>query len=121
MATTVAEIPVGQPNCLAGLTFVFTVNPHTLNGWQAEQLIQQYGRNVVSSMVLTKGIDFALMGKETSPGTYELLEKEEIKRIAQIQQFHLVRNMPANGNNVLKRRRRRGNAGSTCPEETKGH
>lgn len=47
------EIPYGEPNCLAGLTFVFTGELESMARSEAAELVQRYGGCVLLCCVVS--------------------------------------------------------------------
>ncbi|ODV95932.1 hypothetical protein PACTADRAFT_75131 [Pachysolen tannophilus NRRL Y-2460] len=89
------EIPKGRPNCLNGLTVVFTGVLPTLDRPQAEQLAAQYGAKVTKS--ISSRTSLVVLGNEAGPSKVEKIRKFKIKAIDEDGFIQLISSMPADG------------------------
>lgn len=89
------EIPVGQPNCLAGMTFVFTGVLETLGREEGQALVKKYGGKTTTSP--SSKTSFVVLGNEAGPKKLETIKNLGIKTIDEDGLFDLIRKMPANG------------------------
>lgn len=89
------EIPQGQPNCLAGMTFVFTGVLETLGREEGQNLVKKYGGKTTTSP--SSKTSFVVLGNEAGPKKLETIQKLGIKTIDEDGLFDLIRKMPANG------------------------
>ena len=90
-----AEIPVGEENCLAGLTFVFTGVLQTLGREQGQNLAKQYGGKVTTGP--SKKTSYVVIGSDAGPKKLETIRNLGIKTIDEEGLFALIRQLPANG------------------------
>ncbi|KAK9449078.1 replication factor RFC1 C terminal domain-containing protein [Limtongia smithiae] len=93
-----SELPVGAPNCLAGLTFVFTGVLETLSREQGVELVKRYGGRVTGGP--SSKTSYVVLGEEAGPKKIEVIKKLNLKTIDQNQFFDLIRDTPANGGNT---------------------
>jgi replication factor C subunit 1 len=89
------EMPVGQENCLAGLSFVFTGVQETLGREEGAQLVKKYGGKVTGAP--SSKTSFVVLGSDAGPKKLETIAKHGIKTIDEDGLFELIRRLPANG------------------------
>ncbi|KAL9083087.1 MAG: hypothetical protein Q9165_008666 [Trypethelium subeluteriae] len=89
------EIPNGAPNCLAGLTFVFTGLLETIDRNEAQALVKRYGGKVTGAP--SKNTSFVVLGNDAGPKKLETIRKNDIKTINEDGLFELISKLPANG------------------------
>ncbi|KAI9708657.1 MAG: hypothetical protein M1820_003875 [Bogoriella megaspora] len=89
------DLPTGAPNCLAGLTFVFTGLLETINREDAQALVKRYGGKVTGAP--SKNTSFVVLGNDAGPKKLETIRKNNIKTINEDGLFELIRKLPANG------------------------
>jgi replication factor C subunit 1 len=89
------EMPVGQENCLAGLSFVFTGVQETLGREEGAQLVKRYGGKVTGAP--SGKTSFVVLGSDAGPKKLETIAKHKIKTIDEDGLFELIRRLPANG------------------------
>jgi replication factor C subunit 1 len=94
-AAGTAEIPVGEENCLAGLTFVFTGVLTTLERSEGQNLVKQYGGKVTGAP--SKKTSYVVLGTDAGPKKLETIHNLGIKTINEEGLFALIRQLPANG------------------------
>lgn len=70
------EIPVGQVNCLAGLTLVFTGELESLGREEATNLAKRYGAKVTQAV--SSKTSYVVLGGEPGPSKMKLIEKNRI-------------------------------------------
>lgn len=88
-------IPEGKPNCLTGLTIVFTgVFPH-LSRDAAEQLAKQYGAKVTKS--ISSKTSIVVLGDDAGPSKVKKIKQFKIKAINEEGFLTLISGMPADG------------------------
>ncbi|KIW39894.1 uncharacterized protein PV06_08465 [Exophiala oligosperma] len=90
-----AEIPVGEPNCLAGLTFVFTGVLRSLGREEGQSLVKQYGGKVTGAP--SKKTSYVVIGSDAGPKKLETIRNLGIKTIDEQGLFALIKQLPANG------------------------
>lgn len=89
------EIPTGEENCLAGLTFVFTGILEGLGREEGIELVKRYGGKVTSS-ASTK-TSYVVLGSDAGPKKLETIAKNKLKTINEDGLFALIQKLPANG------------------------
>ncbi|KAJ5173581.1 uncharacterized protein N7500_001512 [Penicillium coprophilum] len=89
------EMPVGQENCLAGLSFVFTGVLESLGREEGAQLVKKYGGKVVGAP--SSKTSYVVLGGDAGPKKLETIAKHKIKTINEDGLFELIRRLPANG------------------------
>ncbi|KIV97718.1 hypothetical protein PV10_01431 [Exophiala mesophila] len=90
-----AQIPVGAPNCLAGLNFVFTGVLNTLGREEGQNLVKQYGGKVTGAP--SKKTSYVVLGADAGPKKLETIKNLGIKTIDETGLFAIISRMPANG------------------------
>ncbi|OWB76314.1 DNA binding protein [[Candida] boidinii] len=93
--TGVRDIPEGRPNCLNGLTVVFTGVLPNLDRSQCEQLASRYGAKVTKS--ITKKTTLVVIGEEAGPKKVQLIKQYKTKAIDEEGFIKLISSMPADG------------------------
>ncbi|GAA5969486.1 hypothetical protein JCM11641_008131 [Rhodosporidiobolus odoratus] len=73
------EIPEGAPNCLAGLTFVFTGELQSLGREEAQDLAKRYGGRVTGAP--SSKTSYVVLGSEAGPNKLKLIEKHKLKTL----------------------------------------
>lgn len=91
----VPEIPEAAPNCLTGLTIVFTGTLPTMDRDTSKELATKYGARV-TGLILGK-TDIVVIGDEAGPSKIEKIKKLGIKAIDEDGFIELLRKMPAEG------------------------
>lgn len=89
------NMPEGAPNCLAGLTFVFTGILSTLGREQGQALVKQYGGKCTTSV--SKKTSFVVLGTDAGPKKLEVIRDNNLKTINEEGLFALIKSLPANG------------------------
>ncbi len=89
------DIPSGNENCLAGLSFVFTGILDSLGREQGQELVKRYGGKVVGAP--SKKTDYVVLGTDAGPKKIETIRQHNIKTINEDGLFELIRRLPANG------------------------
>lgn len=92
---TTIELPVAQPNCLSGLTIVFTGQMPNLDRTTAEQTAKQYGANVTKSILGRTSL--VVLGAEAGPSKVKKINQLKIKAIDEAGFIKLLEMMPADG------------------------
>ena len=89
------EIPIGNENCLAGLSFVLTgVNP-SLGRDEGVALIKRYGGKVMTSA--SKNTSYVVLGADAGPKKLQIIRDHNLKAIDEDGLFELIRRLPPNG------------------------
>ncbi|KAK9238418.1 replication factor RFC1 C terminal domain-containing protein [Lipomyces kononenkoae] len=89
------ELPVGQQNCLAGLTFVFTGILDTLPRDDGVDLVKRYGGRVTGAP--SRNTSYIVLGQEAGAKKLETIKKLNIPTINEEGLFKMIRELPANG------------------------
>ena len=94
-ALDLSDIPQGEDNCLAGLTFVFTGQLQRLGREQGQALVKQYGGKVTTGP--SKKTSYVVLGDDAGPKKLETIKAHNLKVINEDGLFELIRRLPANG------------------------
>ncbi|KAH3682303.1 hypothetical protein WICPIJ_006718 [Wickerhamomyces pijperi] len=94
------EIPEGQPNCLTGLTIVFTGVLPNLSREDCEALGQKYGAKITKS--ISGKTSLVVLGSEAGPSKVKKIKQHKIKAIDQDGFLQLIKGMPAEGGDSLE-------------------
>jgi replication factor C subunit 1 len=89
------EIPVGEENCLAGLTFVFTGLLETLSREEGQELVKRYGGKVTGGP--SGKTSFVVLGSDAGPSKLRKIQELSLKTINEDGLLQLIRSLPANG------------------------
>lgn len=89
------ELPVGNPNCLAGLSFVFTGILDTLDRDTGVELVKRYGGKVVGAP--SSRTSYVVLGNDAGPKKLETIQKFGLKVVNENGLFALIRVLPPNG------------------------
>ncbi|SMQ46182.1 unnamed protein product [Zymoseptoria tritici ST99CH_3D7] len=89
------DLPSGQDNCLAGLTFVFTGQLSRLGREQGQNLVKQYGGKVTTAP--SKKTSYVVLGEDAGPKKLETIKNYNLKVINEDGLFALIQKLPANG------------------------
>lgn len=90
-----ADFPEGRPNCLLGLTIVFTGLLPTLERGAAEAIAKRYGARVTKS--ISSKTSVVVLGDEAGPKKLEKIKQLGIKAIDEDGFRQLITGMPAEG------------------------
>lgn len=89
------DLPEAAPNCLGGLTIVFTGVLPGLDRDAAESVAKQYGAKVTKSIL--KKTSLVVIGEEAGPSKVKKIKDFGIKAITEEGFLDLLRKMPADG------------------------
>lgn len=89
------DIPEAQPNCLGGLTIVFTGILPNLERTQAENLAKKYGARVTKS--ISGKTSLVVLGDDAGPSKVQKISALKIKAINEEGFILLLSMMPADG------------------------
>ncbi|KAH8811844.1 replication factor RFC1 C terminal domain-containing protein [Xylogone sp. PMI_703] len=89
------EIPVGEENCLAGLTFVFTGLLESISRDEGVELVKRYGGKVTGAP--SSKTSYVVLGSDAGPSKLRKIKDMNIKTINEDGLFELIRRLPANG------------------------
>ncbi|KAK9365344.1 replication factor RFC1 C terminal domain-containing protein [Lipomyces kononenkoae] len=93
------ELPVGQENCLAGLTFVFTGILDTLPRDDGVDLVKRYGGRVTGAP--SRNTSYIVLGQDAGAKKLETIKKLNIPTINEEGLFKMIRELPANGGSTV--------------------
>lgn len=88
MKTGSKEIPEGQPNCLAGLTFVFTGELTSIAREDATNLAKRYGGRVTTAP--SGKTSYVVVGEQAGASKLEKIEKLKLKRLTEDEFLDLI-------------------------------
>ncbi|KAI3405701.2 rfc1 [Candida oxycetoniae] len=89
------DLPQAQPDCLSGLTIVFTGQMPSLDRTTAEQIAQQYGAKVTKS--ISGKTSLVVIGADAGPSKVKKIKQLKIKAIDEDGFLQLLSKMPADG------------------------
>jgi len=89
------EIPVGNEDCLTGLTFVFTGILESIDRDDAVNLVKRYGGKVTGAP--SSKTNYVVLGSDAGPKKIETIRKNKIPTISEDGLFALIRTLPAHG------------------------
>ncbi|CAI4036511.1 hypothetical protein SMKI_15G3580 [Saccharomyces mikatae IFO 1815] len=95
IASEIGDFPEGKPNCLLGLTIVFTGILPTLERGASEALAKRYGARVTKS--ISSKTSVVVLGDEAGPKKLEKIKQLKIKAIDEEGFKLLIAGMPAEG------------------------
>ncbi|KAK4052399.1 DNA replication factor C complex subunit Rfc1 [Microbotryomycetes sp. JL201] len=87
------EIPVGEENCLAGLTFVFTGELESLSREAGQELAKRYGGRVTTAP--SSKTSYVVVGRDAGPKKLEMIERHKIKKLTEDQFLELIGRAPS--------------------------
>lgn len=90
-----SDLPQGNPNCLAGLTFVFTGQLQRLGREQGQTLVKEYGGKITTAP--SSKTSYVVLGEDAGPKKLETIKKNNLKVINEDGLFALIQQLPANG------------------------
>lgn len=102
------DIPEAKPNCLSGLTIIFTGVLPRLERTVAENIAKKYGAKVTKSILGKTSL--VVIGDEAGPSKVEKIKKNKIKAITEDGFIQLLQSMPAeggDGQDAIEARRKR--------------
>jgi replication factor C subunit 1 len=89
------EIPVGEEDCLTGLTFVFTGVLESIDRDDAANLVKRYGGKVTGAP--SSKTSYVVLGSDAGPKKIETIKKNNIRTISEDGLLQLIRTLPAHG------------------------
>ncbi|KAJ3388572.1 hypothetical protein HDU84_009670 [Entophlyctis sp. JEL0112] len=84
------DIPVGEENCLLGLTFVFTGELSSISRDDAQDLVKRYGGRVTTGV--SGKTSYVVVGEEAGQSKLAKAESLKIKTLAEDELLDLIRN-----------------------------
>lgn len=91
----VSELPEGEEECLAGLTFVFTGQLKTIAREDGQALVKRYGGKVTGQP--SSKTSYVVLGDDAGPSKLAKIQSHGLKTIDEHGLFELVRRLPAGG------------------------
>ncbi|GAW13235.1 hypothetical protein ANO14919_026150 [Xylariales sp. No.14919] len=92
---TVADLPTGEPDCLAGLTFVFTGQLLSIAREEAQALVKRHGGKITGAP--SSKTSYVVLGDDAGPSKLAKIKEHGIKTINEEGLFELIRRLPAGG------------------------
>jgi replication factor C subunit 1 len=89
------ELPIGNEDCLSGLTFVFTGVLESIDRDDAVNLVKRYGGKVTGAP--SSKTSYVVLGSDAGPKKIETIKKNNIRTISEDGLFQLIRSLPAHG------------------------
>ncbi|PWN33320.1 DNA replication factor C, large subunit [Meira miltonrushii] len=83
------EIPVGKPNCLGGLTLVFTGELTSISREEATDLAKRYGAKVTGSP--SSKTSYVIVGENAGPSKLKKITDQKLKTLDEDGFFDLIR------------------------------
>lgn len=90
-----AELPEGEEDCLAGLTFVFTGQLISIAREDAQALVKRYGGKITGAP--SSKTSYVVLGQDAGPSKLAKIRQHGIKTINEEGLFQLIRRLPAAG------------------------
>ncbi|ORY75974.1 replication factor RFC1 C terminal domain-domain-containing protein [Leucosporidium creatinivorum] len=87
------DIPAGEDNCLAGLTFVFTGELESLSREAGQDLAKRYGGRVTTAP--SSKTSYVVLGTDAGPKKLEMIAKHKIKTLTEDQFLELIGSRPS--------------------------
>lgn len=87
-AESTAEIPEGAPDCLAGMTFVFTGQLKTISREDGQALVKRYGAKVTTGP--SKKTTFVVLGDDAGPSKLQKIKDLNLRSIDENGLFDLI-------------------------------
>lgn len=91
----VGDLPVGEPDCLAGLTFVFTGQLSGIAREEAQALVKRHGGKITGAP--SSKTSYVVLGDDAGPNKLAKIKEHGIKTINEEGLFELIRRLPAGG------------------------
>ncbi|KAJ8113132.1 hypothetical protein ONZ43_g5224 [Nemania bipapillata] len=91
----VGDLPVGEPDCLAGLTFVFTGQLTSIAREEAQALVKRHGGKITTGP--SGKTSYVVLGGDAGPAKLAKIKEHNIKTINEEGLFALIRRLPAGG------------------------
>ncbi|KAI0552833.1 DNA replication factor C, large subunit [Xylaria curta] len=89
------DLPIGEPDCLAGLTFVFTGQLTMIAREEAQALVKRHGGKVTGAP--SSKTSYVVLGDDAGPSKLTKIREHNIKTINEEGLFELIRRLPAGG------------------------
>ncbi|KAI0194775.1 replication factor RFC1 C terminal domain-containing protein [Xylaria flabelliformis] len=89
------DLPIGEPDCLAGLTFVFTGQLTMIAREEAQALVKRHGGKVTGAP--SSKTSYVILGDDAGPSKLTKIREHKIKTINEEGLFELIRRLPAGG------------------------
>ncbi|KAJ2985419.1 hypothetical protein NUW58_g5542 [Xylaria curta] len=89
------DLPIGELDCLAGLTFVFTGQLSTIAREEAQALVKRHGGKITGAP--SSKTSYVVLGEDAGPSKLAKIKDHGIKTINEEGLFALIRRLPAGG------------------------
>ena len=93
------SLPVGKPNCLLGMSFVFTGELDSTSREDAVDLVKRYGGRVVTAP--SSKTSYVVVGREPGESKLKKVEQLKIPTVDEDAFFELIEKLPARNEPVL--------------------
>ncbi|KAI0407122.1 DNA replication factor C, large subunit [Xylaria palmicola] len=91
----VGGLPTGEPDCLAGLSFVFTGQLSSIAREEAQALVKRHGGKITGAP--SSKTSYVVLGDDAGPSKLTKIREHKIKTINEEGLFELIRRLPAGG------------------------
>jgi replication factor C subunit 1 len=91
----IGDLPSGEPDCLAGLTFVFTGQLLGIAREEAQALVKRHGGKITGAP--SSKTSYVVLGDDAGPAKLAKIKDHGIKTINEEGLFALIRRLPAGG------------------------
>ncbi|KAI3319202.1 DNA replication factor C, large subunit [Xylariaceae sp. AK1471] len=91
----IGDLPTGEPDCLAGLTFVFTGQLSGIAREEAQALVKRHGGKITGAP--SSKTSYVVLGDDAGPSKLTKIKEHGIKTINEEGLFALIRRLPAGG------------------------
>ncbi|KAI0392490.1 replication factor RFC1 C terminal domain-containing protein [Xylariaceae sp. FL0594] len=91
----VGDLPTGEPDCLAGLTFVFTGQLSSIAREEAQALVKRHGGKITGAP--SSKTSYVILGDDAGPSKLAKIKEHGLKTINEEGLFELIRRLPASG------------------------
>ncbi|KAI8634207.1 DNA replication factor C, large subunit [Xylariaceae sp. FL1651] len=91
----VGDLPTGEPDCLAGLTFVFTGQLSGMTRDDGQALVKRHGGKITGAP--SSKTNYVVLGDDAGPSKLAKIKEHGIKTINEEGLFELIRRLPAGG------------------------
>ncbi|TGJ83127.1 hypothetical protein E0Z10_g5626 [Xylaria hypoxylon] len=89
------DLPTGEPDCLVGLTFVFTGQLSSIAREEAQALVKRHGGKITGAP--SSKTSYVVLGDDAGPSKLAKIREHGIKTINEEGLFALIRRLPAGG------------------------
>ncbi|KAG7562255.1 hypothetical protein FFLO_02341 [Filobasidium floriforme] len=109
--------PPGLPNCLAGLTFVFTGELNSMSREESTEVVKRLGGKVTTSV--SGNTTYVVAGEGAGPSKLKKIEELGIRQVSEAEFYDLIRYRPSGGKLTEKQKEAQEKAEKQMKEEAK--